>query len=163
MFSNYTIKTKTFDFKPFYKKFSEVYPNLKQPSREFLEWFIGFSEGEGSFIVAKRGDLSFVVVQSTNDIQILNYIKDTLGFGRVVVQSSKLKTHRFIVSDIKNLFLICLLFIFLFIFFNFIYYYSLNFYCDYVMLINIATIYKNPEKQKESIMNHNIGKAGVYR
>jgi len=110
MFSNHTIKTKTFDLKPFYKKFSEVYPNSKQPSKEFLEWFIGFSEGEGSFIVAKRGDLSFVVVQSTNDVQILNYIKDTLGFGRVVVQSSKLKTHRFIVSDMKNLFIICLLF-----------------------------------------------------
>jgi hypothetical protein len=110
MFSNYTIKTKTFEFKPFYKKLSEDYPNLKQPSKEFLEWFIGFSEGEGSFIVAKRGDLSFTVVQSTNDVEILNYIKDTLGFGRVVLQSSKLNTHRFIVQDLKNLYLICLLF-----------------------------------------------------
>jgi len=104
------IKTKTFDFTTFYTKFSEYYPNLEQPSKEFLEWFIGFSEGEGSFIVAKRGDLSFVIVQSTNDVQVLNYIKDNLGFGRVVLQSSKLKTHRFIIQDIKNLFLICLLF-----------------------------------------------------
>lgn len=109
-FSSSNIKTKTFDFKPFYTKFSEYYPDLKQPTKEFLEWFIGFSEGEGCFTVAKRGDLAFVVVQSTIDVQVLNYIKDNIGFGRVGLLSSKQKTHRFIVQDIKNLSLICLLF-----------------------------------------------------
>jgi len=33
-----------------------------------------------------------------------------LGFGKVIQQSVKQKTHRFIVQDIKNLFLICLIF-----------------------------------------------------
>lgn len=101
---------KTFDFTAFYSKFSENYPGLKQPTNKFLEWFIGFSEGEGSFILAKRGDLSFVVTQSTTDIQSLNYIKDNLGFGKVIKQSIKQNTHRFVIQDTKNIFLICLLF-----------------------------------------------------
>lgn len=103
-------KNKSFDFTSFYSKFSEFYPNLKHPSNKFLEWFIGFSEGEGSFIVAKRDDLSFVITQSTSDIKSLNYIKDNLGFGRVIKQSIKQNTHRFVIQDIKNLYLICLLF-----------------------------------------------------
>lgn len=55
-------------------------------------------------IIAKTGDLAFTVVQSTKDVQVLNYIKDNLGFGRVVLQSSNKNTHRFCVKDIKNLF-----------------------------------------------------------
>ena len=103
-------KGKSFDFSSFYSKFSEYYPNYKQPNKKFLEWFIGFTEGEGSFILAKRGDLAFVVTQSTTDINSLNYIKDTLGFGRVIKQSVKQNTHRFVIQDVKNLYLICLLF-----------------------------------------------------
>lgn len=101
---------KTYNFESFYLKFNEYYPNAKKPSVQFLQWLIGFSEGEGSFIVAKRGDLSFVITQSTIDINSLNYIKDNLGFGKVIVQSSKQKTHRFIVQDVKNLILISLIF-----------------------------------------------------
>jgi len=101
---------KTFDFTAFYSKFTEYYPNLKKPSENFLEWFIGFSEGEGSFILAKRGDLAFVVTQSSIDIQSLNYIKENLGFGSVIQQSVKQKTHRFVVQDLNNLYLISLLF-----------------------------------------------------
>jgi Cytochrome C and Quinol oxidase polypeptide I/LAGLIDADG endonuclease len=103
-------KNRSFDFSAFYSKFYEYYPNLQKPSIHFLEWFIGFSEGEGSFILAKRGDLAFVVVQSTTDVKCLNYIKDTLGFGSVIKQSVKQNTHRFVVQDFKNLYLICLIF-----------------------------------------------------
>jgi len=101
---------KNFDFSFFYEKFNEYYPNSKQPDSEFLQWLIGFSEAEGSFIIAKRGDLSFVITQSTRDIECLNYIKDNLGFGKVIKQSVKQCTHRYIVQDIKNLFLISLIF-----------------------------------------------------
>jgi len=104
------LENKIFKFDTFFKKYKDIYPNLKQPSKRFLEWFIGFSEGEGSFIVAKRGDLSFVITQSTTDIKSLNYIKDNLGFGKVIKQSIKQNTHRFIVQDLKNLILICLIF-----------------------------------------------------
>jgi len=47
------------------------------PSSAFLTWFIGFTEGDGSFVVSKRGDLSFVIVQDTRDIQILYMIQKT--------------------------------------------------------------------------------------
>lgn len=103
-------KSKSFNFTSFYTKFSEDYSNFNKPSNKFLEWFIGFSEGKGSFILAKRGDLSFVITQSSTDIKSLNYIKDNLGFGKVIKQSVKQNTHRFIIQDIKNLYLICLLF-----------------------------------------------------
>jgi len=106
-----TIQTKSsFEFSSFYSKFKEDYPDLKQPNSRFLGWLIGFSEGEGSFILAKRGDLSFVVTQSSSDIEVLNYIKDNLGFGRVIKQSTKQNTHRFVIQDFKNIYLICLLF-----------------------------------------------------
>jgi hypothetical protein len=34
---------KTFEFKDFYSKFREYYPDLNQPTNKFLQWFIGFS------------------------------------------------------------------------------------------------------------------------
>jgi hypothetical protein len=102
--------TKCFNFEAFYKEYSNLYPNNILPDSKFLEWFIGFTEGEGSFTVAKRGDLSFVVTQSTVDIECLNFIKDNLGFGKVIKQSIKSNTHRFVVQDIKNLIILCNLF-----------------------------------------------------
>jgi len=100
----------SFNFDLFLTKFKECYPNTPLPNKRFLEWLIGFSEGEGSFIVAKRGDMSFVITQSTIDVASLYYIKDNLGFGKVISQSTKQKTHRFVIQDYKNLYLICLLF-----------------------------------------------------
>lgn len=99
-----------FEFKPFYNKFSEYYPNLPLPKKEFLEWFIGFSEGEASFIVQKRGDFCFSIGQSSVDVQVLDYIKNNLGFGNIGVLSAKKKMHIFRVQDLKNLYLLCLLF-----------------------------------------------------
>lgn len=164
-------KRETFDFTAFYYKFSEDYPNLEQPSEEFLEWFIGFTEGEGSFTLAKRGDLSFSVVQSSKDVQVLNYIKDNLGFGKVVIQSTKLNTHRFLVQDTKNLFRpeVCnlLSFLFIFIFGNItlqlVSCYFLDFYFEYSMCFIPVVFYTNPERQKDSIIKENKGRAGIYR
>lgn len=101
---------KAFNFDVFFEKYKIMYPENNLPDSSFLEWLIGFAEGEGSFVVAKRGDLIFSVTQSTYDIKILNYIKHNLGFGSVIVQSTKGKTHRYVVQDIKGLSLICLLF-----------------------------------------------------
>jgi hypothetical protein len=52
-------------------------------SISFLTWFIGFSEGDGSFVVAFRGDLHFVITQHSDDAQVLFYIKKQLGFGHI--------------------------------------------------------------------------------
>jgi len=43
------------------------------------------------------------------DVKSLYYIKDNLGFGKVIKQSVKQNTHRFVIQDIRNLYLICLL------------------------------------------------------
>jgi len=102
--------TRGYDFKPFITKYVTMYPKNKLPSIEFLQWLIGFVEGEGSFTIAKRGDLYFVITQSTNDVKILNYIMNNLGFGKVIKQSIKSNTHRFIIQDRAHLALISLLF-----------------------------------------------------
>ena len=99
-----------FNFNKFLVEYKVTYPLLKLPSVAFLQWFIGFSEGDCSFTRAKRNDLYFVITQSTVDVQVLYYIKNNLGFGSVVQQSKKDKTHRFIIQDLKHLYLICLLF-----------------------------------------------------
>jgi hypothetical protein len=158
---------KTFDFTAFYSKFSENYPGLKQPTNKFLEWFIGFSEGESSFILAKRGDLSFVVTQSTTDIQSLNYIKDNLGFGKVIKQSIKQNTHRFVIQDTKNTRRF---------FDHFSYITNPNYFSykanrsssyitnrNYSTSLSAAVTYTDPAKAKQSILQDNKLKAGVYR
>lgn len=104
------IKETTFNFTHFYNKFHILYPNKPRPNELFLQWLIGFSEGEGSFILAKRGDMSFVITQSSSDVKVLNYIKENLCFGKIIIQSKLQKTHRFIVQDKKNISLICELF-----------------------------------------------------
>ena len=58
----------------------------------------------------KRGGLQFVITQSSSDVQVLNYIQKNLGFGKVIQQSKSNNTHRFIVQDVSNILLICLIF-----------------------------------------------------
>jgi hypothetical protein len=78
----------------FYTKYEALYGTRPLPSKEFLTWLIGFTEGDGSFIVNKRGDLAFVIVQATSEIRTLEFIKETLGFGQVISQS--VTTSRFV-------------------------------------------------------------------
>lgn len=97
-----------FNFETFYRLYKERYPNKPLPSKEFLEWFIGFSEGDGSFTLTTRGIPAFVVTQSTFDVQVLNTIKEVLGFGSVMKQGPR--TSRYVVKDIANLELLIVLF-----------------------------------------------------
>jgi hypothetical protein len=100
--------SRSFNFDQFYASYKAHYPNREAPSRGFLEWFIGFTEGDGNFTVNNRGDLQFVVTQHTDDIQILRYIVDVLGFGRVNKQGKN--THRFVVNDKANSYLLATIF-----------------------------------------------------
>lgn len=101
---------RSFDFTSFYKMYPEFYPHHPKPTKSFLEWLIGLTEGGGSFTVTKRGTLQFIITQSSVDVQVLYYIKEKLGFGKVIQESKINKTHRFIVKDISNIFLMCLIF-----------------------------------------------------
>ena len=77
-----------FNLKNFYNLLPQ-HKNEKSISPEFLTWFIGFVEGDGSF--QKNGTLK--ITQSSTDIQILYRVKTTMGFGTVRIQDSKSKTH----------------------------------------------------------------------
>ena len=105
-----TINTPDFDFyfSPFYLKYKTSFPNNIHPSANFLTWFIGFSEGEASFVVNNRGDLAFIVTQSSSDIRVLHFIQQTLGFGKVIAQSAK--TSRYVTQSKKEIEIIIKLF-----------------------------------------------------
>lgn len=96
-----------FDFTLFNREYRQLL-NKDTPEPSFLTWLIGFTEGDGSFIVSKRGDLSFVITQDTRDIQVLNMIQRELGFGKIIKQEKT--TSRFVVQDKKGLYLIAALF-----------------------------------------------------
>lgn len=96
------------NFDKYYQLNSKCYGKIKQPSSEFLTWFIGFSEGDGSFVKTKRGDLHFVIIQDTRDKQVLDFIQQELKMGKVLVQGKT--TSRFIIQDKLGLYLISLIF-----------------------------------------------------
>lgn len=64
----------------------------------FLEWFVGFTEGDGCFVVRKDGQktrLVFEILQK--DPQLIYKIRTTLGYGRV--SCSKDVYWKYAVSD----------------------------------------------------------------
>ena len=105
---DYSTSVNNFNLGSFASKLAELFPNVTLPSERFLTWFIGFTEGEGSFIVNNRGDLCFVITQSTIDIYILEFIKETLGFGKVISQSKT--TSRYVTQNKKEIELLIHLF-----------------------------------------------------
>src|SRR6266487_4797660 len=67
----------TFNFSLFKEKYNNYFQNSKKlPSDEFLTWLIGFTEGDGSFVITNRNDLIFVITQATNDEQVLKRIQE---------------------------------------------------------------------------------------
>jgi len=76
----------------------------------FKSWFIGFTEGDGSFIINKDGYIEFKITQSSLDGQVLFFIKKNLGFGVVRLQDKNNKTHCFRVRDKEGLFKIISIF-----------------------------------------------------
>lgn len=97
-----------FRFNAFYSLYNQRFPNATAPSQSFLEWLIGFAEGDGSFTLTSRGTSIFIITQGTGDIQVLELIKTTLGFGRVIKQGPQ--TSRFIVEDMASVTLLIALF-----------------------------------------------------
>ena len=68
---NLSNSNNSFNFTNFYSMYSRLFPNKPLPSNKILEWLIGFTEGDGSFIVTKRGELQFVISQNSLDVQVL--------------------------------------------------------------------------------------------
>jgi hypothetical protein len=76
---------------------------FKLKDNKFKLWFIGFVEGDGSFIVNRDGYLELKITQSSKDAQILFMIKKELGFGVVRVQDFVRNTHCYRVRDKNNI------------------------------------------------------------
>ena len=74
-----------------FTEYSNLIPQHKNKiNKNFLEWFIEFTEGDGSFIVSKK-KVYFDITQNLHDIRVLYYIKKELGFGMVI---SRKEIHR---------------------------------------------------------------------
>ena len=71
------------DLPPYLKK---VIPHT---SRQFIEWFVGFTDGEGCFLVIFKQNetyvvLNFVIELHIDDIEVLYKIVQNLGIGKVI-------------------------------------------------------------------------------
>ena len=82
--------------------------NNDLPSDSFLYWFIGFTEGDGSFVINKRNELSFILIQGIDNYEILLKIKNQLGFGNIIKQGPRV--YRLIIQKKILIELILLLF-----------------------------------------------------
>jgi hypothetical protein len=96
--SSETTSTDTFYFSLFTS-------NYKLIDQAWLEWFVGFAEGDASWIVSGTR-LFFILTQK--EANILYHIQETLGFGSVYIDSKGIA--RYTVSDRKSILLLIYLF-----------------------------------------------------
>lgn len=88
------VYTPEFDFTQFQPFLVQQKKNY---SRDFLSWFIGFSEGDGSFIIdSKNKRLYFTITQK--DIVVLQKIRTELGFGIICNDIKNRDIKRFTVT-----------------------------------------------------------------
>lgn len=76
---------------------------MSKMNNEFLDWFVGFSEGDGSFIVPSTGSNRFEIWQSAKDAQVLYHIKTNLGFGKVLFPAYRPDMAIFIITKSEHL------------------------------------------------------------
>lgn len=87
-----------FNFNYYFKNFKPKH--IKVNDHLFLEWFVGFSEGDGSFILSNKR--CYFSINQKN-IKLLYKIKKNLGFGKVLKYTqNKITYGRYIVQDQKN-------------------------------------------------------------
>jgi hypothetical protein len=67
-----------FNFSAFKAYFPTLHPvGFPLPSDAFLAWLIGFSEGDGCFLVNKRKLVELKVGQGAANVMVLHFIKKT--------------------------------------------------------------------------------------
>lgn len=90
--------SKNFDFNAF-RNLDNKYSKIDDV---FLQWFVGFFEGDGSLTLTDRNHISFVITQATRDKQVLEYIQKTFGFGTVIKQGPH--TSRYAVQNLEDVY-----------------------------------------------------------
>lgn len=105
--SSETTCNTSFNLNKFNYHFKNNY-NLPSPDYNWLIWFIGFVEGDGAILCYKNRP-NFVLTQKEG--RILYHIKEVLGFGNVkYYYTSSGGYYRYIVSDLRNIKTLALLF-----------------------------------------------------
>lgn len=77
---------------------SETTRETMKLNEDFKWWFIGFAEGDGSFIVNKNGYLEFKLTQSSIDVQVLFYVKKNWD---LVLCVCKIKIIKLIITGLE--------------------------------------------------------------
>jgi hypothetical protein len=78
--------------------------NLSDIPIEFLQWFSGFTDGEGNFFIGLNNNsikFRFKISTHIDDIEVLHHIKNTLGIGLVKIENNDYSV--FIVQDFDNI------------------------------------------------------------
>ena len=78
--------------------------NGRTLSPEFIEWFRGFTDGEGSFYIqTTRGNSNvqfcFEISLHVDDTNVLNYIHNSLGLGKIYIKNNR---STFIVRNLND-------------------------------------------------------------
>lgn len=82
----------------------KVMPNA---SKQFLEWWVGFTDAEGSFAISSQQNwkyvsLRFVIEVHLDDVEVLHKIAQTLGIGRVL-ENKNSKTALYFVTKFEDI------------------------------------------------------------
>jgi hypothetical protein len=77
-----TARDITFEFDNY---LNQIVTHKRKINKRFLEWFIGLTEGKGSFLVLNN-KVYFDISVKIEDIQVLYYIKKELGFGKIKIK-----------------------------------------------------------------------------
>lgn len=89
-------KKRVFDFTAFKRLDNGKYRHIDD---FFLQWLVGFFEGDGSFIHTNKA-YNFVITQGDDNIEILYHIQEILGFGSIYKQGPR--TSRWIVQNLVD-------------------------------------------------------------
>lgn len=75
-------------------------------SKEFIEWFVGFTDAEGCFSIrTQNGNISliFTIELHKDDVEVLHKIADALGIGRVLINKNKDSALFFFISKFEDI------------------------------------------------------------
>lgn len=92
----------------FKKEWQKIFPNFNLPESNFLYWLIGFTEGDGCFLVNNRRELSFILTQGSLNVNLLYLIQKNLNMGNVIKQGPRV--FRLVINKKEHIRLIILLF-----------------------------------------------------
>ncbi len=106
---------KNIKFNTFIKNYNIIYPNNKLSEKDinWLDWFIGFTEGDGSLMGYTKNNNTVSYVLTQKEIEIIEEVYNKLKLGHIkhfYTPSGEYKFSRLIIGDKNQIFLLYLLF-----------------------------------------------------